>query len=189
MDLSARRSTTKFVSLVFILLLFFLGLSLAGNLFAWMQTERLINSREETYIPMMFDAPFTLSRNHADSNYLQQTAESFLFLRLNVTPENVAAQHASLLRFFSSEDRVEMTKVLKEEENQIVTNNVTSAFYASEFKVYPASGVIDMQGELKTWLGNKPLPSEHKSYRLTLHYRNGVTQLKSFKESVDAKTK
>nr|WP_250855119.1 TraE/TraK family type IV conjugative transfer system protein [Escherichia coli] len=58
--------------------------------------------QKETYIPMFFNQPFSLSRNVADASYLQQVAESLMFLRLNVTPESVKAQHkapAALFRY------------------------------------------------------------------------------------------
>lgn len=91
MDLSAHRSALKFTSLTFVILLFFLGLSLAANVLAWLRIEDLERGQKETYIPMFFNQPFSLSRNVADASYLQQVAESLMFLRLNVTPESVKA--------------------------------------------------------------------------------------------------
>ncbi|WP_252255683.1 hypothetical protein [Escherichia coli] len=74
MDLSAHRSALKFTSLTFVILLFFLGLSLTANVLAWLRIEDLVRGQKETYIPMFFNEPF--SRNVADASYLQQVAES-----------------------------------------------------------------------------------------------------------------
>ena len=62
MDLSAHRSALKFTSLTFVILLFFLGLSLAANVLAWLRIEDLARGQKETYIPMFFNQPFSLSR-------------------------------------------------------------------------------------------------------------------------------
>ncbi|MEX0425932.1 type IV conjugative transfer system protein TraE, partial [Providencia rettgeri] len=97
MKLSAAKSATKYTSLLFITLTFMLGLSLTGNIFAWLRLDDLLNSRQETYIPMFFDTPFTLTRSHADANYLESVAQSLLFLRYNISPESVKANHQSLL--------------------------------------------------------------------------------------------
>lgn len=189
MDLSARRSATKFTSLIFVLLLLFLGLSLSANLFAWLRLDDLQRGQKETYIPMFFNTPFSLSRNSADANYLEQVAESLIFLRLNVSPESVKAQHAALLRFFDKESRVQMQDILAGEADQIITNNVTSAFYLADMQVYPNAGIVDFSGTLKTWIGKREALPESKRYRLTLAYRNGLTTIKDFKEVVDEKKK
>ncbi|EGF4767533.1 type IV conjugative transfer system protein TraE, partial [Escherichia coli] len=112
MDLSAHRSALKFTSLTFVILLFFLGLSLAANVLAWLRIEDLARGQKETYIPMFFNQPFSLSRNVADASYLQQVAESLMFLRLNVTPESVKAQHQALLRYFDTTTRPQMKTIL-----------------------------------------------------------------------------
>ena len=45
MDLKAKRLSARYTSLIFLLLLVFFGLSLAGNLVAWLRLYTLINSR------------------------------------------------------------------------------------------------------------------------------------------------
>ncbi|ELO4939197.1 type IV conjugative transfer system protein TraE [Escherichia coli] len=187
MDLSAHRSALKFTSLTFVILLFFLGLSLAANVLAWLRIEDLARGQKETYIPMFFNQPFSLSRNVADASYLQQVAESLMFLRLNVTPESVKAQHQALLRYFDTTVRPQMKAILDEEASQIITNNASSAFYMTGIDVYPNAGVVDFRGTLKTWVGKREVFPEEKVYRLELGYRDGMTTIRSFKEQVDEK--
>ncbi|UCQ29558.1 type IV conjugative transfer system protein TraE (plasmid) [Edwardsiella tarda] len=182
MDLSAHRSATKYTSLMFVVLLVFLGLSLAGNLFAWLRVEDLERGQKETYIPMFFEQPFSLSRNAADASYLQQVAESLMFLRLNVTPESVKAQHKALLRYVDSAARPAMQDILAGEAQQIITNNVSSAFYMSGIDVYPKAGIVEMRGTLKTWIGKREALPEEKTYRLALRYRDGLSRIKAFEE-------
>lgn len=189
MDLSAHRSALKFTSLTFVILLFFLGLSLSANILAWLRIEELARGQKETYIPMFFNQPFSLSRNVADASYLQQVAESLMFLRLNVTPESVKSQHQALLRYFDTTTRPQMKAILDGEANQIITNNASSAFYMTGIDVYPNAGVVDFRGTLKTWIGKREALSEGKAYRLELGYRDGMTTIRSFKELVDEKDK
>lgn len=189
MDLSAHRSALKFTSLTFVILLFFLGLSLSANVLAWLRIEDLEREQKETYIPMFFNQPFSLSRNVADASYLQQVAESLMFLRLNVTPESIKAQHQALLRYFDTAARPQMKAILDAEASQIITNNVSSAFYMTGIDVYPQAGVVDFRGTLKTWIGKREALPEEKAYRLELGYRDGMTTIRSFKELVNEKEK
>lgn len=189
MKLSAAKSATKYTSLLFITLTFMLGLSLTGNIFAWLRLDDLLNSRQETYIPMFFDTPFTLTRSHADANYLESVAQSLLFLRYNISPESVKANHQSLLRYVAKEARPEMQDVLAVEAKEIINNNVTSAFYLTKLEVYPTDGIIDIQGELKTWIGKREALPEHKRLRLHIKYTNGISEVISFEDIVDEEKK
>ncbi|EMF0790049.1 type IV conjugative transfer system protein TraE [Klebsiella aerogenes] len=189
MDLKAKRLSARYTSLIFLLLLVFFGLSLAGNLVAWLRLDTLINSRQETYIPMGFDTPFTLTRNRMDANYLEQTAESLVFLRYNVSPESVKANHKALLRFFDNEERPAMQEVLASEAQRVIDNNVTTAFYLSGFDTYPASGIVDIHGTVQQWIGNRKQLPEDKTIRMALRYHRGITTIQDFREQVDEKKK
>lgn len=189
MKLSAAKSANRFISLVFITLVFLLITSLAGNMLAWMRIDTLINTRQETYIPMFFDTPFTLSRTHADANYLEQTAQSLIFLRYNVSPETVRASHKAVLRFVDKDSRTEMQEALADEARIITDNNVTSAFYISSLDVYPDQGIADITGTLQTWIGNRKSLPEEKRLRLELKYDRGLTTIRDFKEIIDEKKK
>ncbi|MEQ5091598.1 type IV conjugative transfer system protein TraE [Providencia rettgeri] len=189
MKLSAAKSAHKFTSLVFIILVCLLGGSITGNILAWSNIATLIDSREMTYIPQFFETPFTLSRSHADANYLEQTAQSLIFLRYNVSPESVKANHKALLRFFDNGQRPQMQELLAEEAKQIIENNVTSAFYLSGMDVYPHSGIVDIHGDIQTWIGNRKSLPERVTLRLTLKYANGLTTIGGFEVQVDEKKK
>jgi conjugal transfer pilus assembly protein TraE len=186
-DLKAKRLAARYTSLTFIILLGLFGLSLGGNILAWLQIDTLINSHDETYIPMGFDSPFTLSRNRADANYLEQTAESLVFLRYNISPESVRANHKALLRFFDNETRPAMQEVLADEAQKVIDNNVTTAFYLSGMDTYPSAGIVDIHGTVQQWIGNRKQLPEDKTVRLELRYQRGMTTIKDFREKVDEK--
>lgn len=187
MNLKAKRLAARYTSLMFVILLGLLGMSLCGNVLAWFQIEKLINTHEETYIPMSFDTPFTLSRNHTDAHYLEQMAESLIFLRYNVSPDSVKANHLALLRFFDNETRSAMQEILAEEAQRVIDNNVTTAFYLSGIDSYPAAGVVDIHGTVQQWIGHRKQPPEDKSIRLELRYHRGLTTIRAFREKTDDK--
>ena len=185
MELKAHRFMGRYTSLAFVMLLGLLVISLSGNMLAWLQMDSLINSHEETYIPMGLDASFTLSRNRTDASYLEQTAESLTLLRYNVSPESVKANHQALLRFFDSETRPAMQDVLAEEAQRVIDNNVTSAFYLSGLDTNPSAGIVDIHGTVQQWIGSRKQPPEDKTLRLELSYRRGMVTIKAFREKIN----
>ncbi|HCB2859851.1 type IV conjugative transfer system protein TraE [Klebsiella aerogenes] len=187
MKLKFKRKATRYTSLTFLVLIGLLGLSLGGNLVAWIRLSDLIDSREQTLIPMFFSSPVTLSRNHTDGNYLEQIAESLIYLRYNVSPENVKANHTALLRYFETDVRTQMKPVLDEEASRIQDSNVTSAFYMTKIDSWPASGIVDIHGTVRSWVGSREQPQEDKTLRLSLNYRQGLTTIKDFREMNDDK--
>ncbi|CAG9435622.1 type IV conjugative transfer system protein TraE [Providencia alcalifaciens] len=185
MKLRAAKSATKYTSLLFVSLAGLLTLSLSGNLLAWLRLDDLLNNRQETYIPMFFDTPFTLSRSHADANYLESIAQSMVFLRYTVSPESIHANHQSLLRYVQKEARPEMQDVLAVEAKEVIQNNVTSVFFLSKMEVYPVEGIVDIHGELKTWIGKREALPEPKNVRLHVKYANGISEVISFEDIID----
>jgi conjugal transfer pilus assembly protein TraE len=159
-ELKAHRVMGRYTSLAFVMLLGLLVISLSGNTLAWLQIDALINSHEETYIPMGLDASFTLSRNRTDASYLEQTADN--------------------------ETRPAMQDVLAEEAQRVIDNNVTSAFYLSGLDTYPSAGTVDIHGTVQQWIGSRKQPPEEKILRLELRYRRGVVTIKAFREKTNA---
>lgn len=189
MSVKAKLSGNKVVGYFIAGLLFFLSLALAGNLYQGMTIRSLISQREKIVIPMTFDAPFVVSETRQSAAYLQMMALSFLSLRLNVSPETVDRQHAFLLSYIRADMREKFVPVLAAESRKIRENAVASAFYQKGIQVYPAEGIADIRGVLKTWIGSSPPLEESKHYRLKLSYQAGVTSIEKFVEVDNEKTK
>lgn len=189
MSVKAQISGNKVVGYIIVGLLFFLALSLTSNIFLEVTNRALVNKREKIVVPMAFDAPFVVSESEASAAYLQMMALSFLSLRLNVSPETIDMNNAFLLSYVHPESRGNFAPVLDAEAKRIKQNAVTSAFYQTAIKVYPAARIVDIRGVLKTWIGNSKPLEEIRHYRLQLSYRAGVTSIKKFVEVDDAKAK
>lgn len=184
---AARLNSNKIIALSLMLLGAFLFLSVAANVILAITHYRLQGDRQVVVVPMLFKAPFALSENSMDASYLEQMALSFVALRLNVTPETVAASHQFLLSMVKPAAQKSLKLALAKEARQIKKNDVNAAFFKTGVKVYPAQGRVDIRGELKTWFGDAKPDVALKYYSLYLDHSDGVTWLARFVEVSDEK--
>lgn len=125
MHITARNNTTRLVSLIIgglILLIFILAVAVARLAFTNID---LVHKRPVIVTPMQYNAPFSVSENQADADYLRMMTLSFLALRLNVSPETVDMNHAFLLSYVKTETLQNFTSVLDDESKRIKDNSVT----------------------------------------------------------------
>ncbi|MFA0098566.1 TraE/TraK family type IV conjugative transfer system protein, partial [Vibrio splendidus] len=62
-------------------------------------TYVVMNKTRTVLIPPTLTKPVTIGRDYVDSSYLSQLAQYLIWLRYNVTPDNVEAQNEQLLRY------------------------------------------------------------------------------------------
>lgn len=187
MELTARDSTNKVVAIVVLGLLVLLTLSIVANSILALQNRYLSSTRETIVTPMAYDAPFVISEANSSPAYMQMMALSFMALRLNISPETVDTQHQFLLGYVKPGAQPDFKVTLTQEAQRIKQNEVNSAFYQTQFQVFPADNRIDIRGVLKTWIGNGQPKTDLKHYSLVLTYKNGVTSIVKFLEVNDDK--
>jgi conjugal transfer pilus assembly protein TraE len=187
MEVSARNSTTRTVAMIIVGLVILLFISVTGATYLIFTNRALIHEQQRILVPMAWNSPVTVSDTTADTNWYRSMALSFLALRLNVTPETVDSNHQLLLSYVAPESRDEVKKMLTLEAASIKRSDAVSAFYSSEFKIYPLDGRVDVRGVLKTWIGNDKPITEIKSYRMDMHYYGGMTFIVRFIEVKDEK--
>ena len=187
MELTARDSTNKVVAVVMLVLLALLTLSIASNIVLALQNKHLTSTREKIVTPMAYDAPFVISEANSSPAYMQMMALSFMALRLNISPETVDTQHQFLLGYVKPGAQPDFKVTLAQEAQRIKQNEVNSAFYQTQFQVFPADNRIDIRGVLKTWIGNGQPKTDLKHYSLVLAYQNGITSIVKFLEVNDDK--
>lgn len=182
MEHQARLSSHRIIAIGFVCLGMVVLLSLIINIIQAVNNYRLQSEQKVVVTPMLYNQPFAVALNTSDTAYLQQMALSFIALRLNVSPETVEAAHAILLKFVKPAAQTQLKVQLAMEAKRIKDSNVNAAFYQSTIRVYPNEQRVDIQGELKTWIGDgKPL-SEIKHYVLFLERLDGLTRLVRFLE-------
>lgn len=168
-------------------LLVLLTLSIVANSILALQNRYLSSTRETIVTPMAYDAPFVISEANSSPAYMQMMALSFMALRLNISPETVDTQHQFLLGYVKPGAQPDFKVTLAQEAQRIKQNEVNSAFYQTQFQVFPADNRIDIRGVLKTWIGNGQPKTDLKHYSLVLTYKNGVTSIVKFLEVNDDK--
>ncbi|WP_339056751.1 type IV conjugative transfer system protein TraE [Candidatus Regiella endosymbiont of Tuberolachnus salignus] len=187
MELTARHSSNKIIAVTLLVIFLMLILSLISTILLAVDNHSLRRHQEKIVIPMAFNVPFAISEALASPAYLQMMALSFISLRLNVSPETVDAQHQFLLSFAKPGAQSDFKITLAEESRRIRQNEVSSAFYQTRIRVFPAESIVEIHGVLKTWIGNGKPTSEQKNYNLKLDYADGMTRIVAFLEKTDAK--
>ncbi|HBL7007497.1 MULTISPECIES: type IV conjugative transfer system protein TraE [Citrobacter] len=182
MKLKASPNESKVYAWIISGLVFFLMIALFSIAQLAITNSKILNKKEKIIIPMAFNSPFIISEETMSATYIQQIATSFLPMRLNVTPENVDRNHEFLLGWVQPAARPEMKVLLDKEAEQIKANAVSSSFTPSSFRVYPKELIVDISGELITWIGSSSPIAEPRVYRLELDAADGVLYLKSFAE-------
>lgn len=157
-----------------LLLLAVMGLLLANVLL----TAGLIYAVRQhtvTVIPPRLQQPVTVSNHSVDDAYLQQMAEYFLYLKLNITPETVGRQYTQLLRYVDPTSYHEIQPRLLQEAKRIQQQKISSNFVVSAVAIASATKQVKLQGTLKKWVGSRPLAPEPSTYLITMAYNNVLT--------------
>ncbi|WP_334312462.1 TraE/TraK family type IV conjugative transfer system protein [Phytobacter diazotrophicus] len=88
MKLKFRRSRDKLLRYVFIGLLSWVMMSTVANVLIGSLAWYFYSTKKTITTPMTFNAPFSSDASSADSPGMTMFATSFLYMRLNVSPEN-----------------------------------------------------------------------------------------------------
>lgn len=169
----------------------FIGLSAltlvmgAGNVLTGSLAWYFATTQKTITTPQMFNRPFTSDSKSIDATGLTQFAASFIYWRLNVTPENIDINQKMILGFVPSAERDVLRKALDIETERIKKAGISTRFDTKEIRVMD-DGSVQYGGVLKSSTTNgaitTPLKDQEKTYRLKLSYDNGVIYLHSFEE-------
>lgn len=169
----------------------FIGLSAltllmgAGNVLTGSLAWYFATTQKTITTPLTFNRPFASDSKGVDAPGLTQFAASFIYWRLNVTPENIDTNQKMILGFVPSDERDELKKALDIEAERIRKAGISTQFDTKEIRVMD-DGSVQYSGVLKSSTTNgviiTPLKDQEKTYRLKLSYENGVINLHSFEE-------
>lgn len=130
-------------------------------------------------IPPTIKGSITVGRDYVDENYLSQTAEYLLWLRLNVTPSTVVTNYGQLLQYVDSADYNQLQPTLAAEADTIKKHSVSSVFYKKETMISLADLQVKITGSLQKYAKARPLPKIEKSYILSFRHSHGTITLSS----------
>lgn len=139
-------------------------------------------NKSRTLVPPAISAAFTVSDTSVDEPYLNQMAEYFSFLKLNVTPASVDHQYKQLEMYIDEADWHVMQPLLIEEAEMIKKQNISSHFTISETQIALDERLVKITGVLKKYVGKRPLEPETISYIIAMNYDHGQLSLKTIKK-------
>lgn len=169
-----------FIGLTGLTLILGVGNVLTGSL-AW----HFATTQKTITTPMTYNRPFASDAVSADATGMTQFATSFIYWRLNITPENIDNNQKMILGYVPSAERDVLKKALDIEAERIKKGGITTQFDTKEIRV-TNDGSVEFSGTLKSSTTNGAITTflkpEEKIYQLKLSYVNGVINLHSFEE-------
>lgn len=187
MKIKIRRSRDKLLRYVFIGMLGWVIASTVAVVLVSSLAWVLYSKQKTITTPMTFNVPFSSDASSADSSGMTMFATSFLYMRLNVSPENIDIQQKLLLGYVPSENRDKLKKVLDVEADRIKKGGITWRYDIKELRMVKP-GVVDADVILhpSTTNGNitTDLKEQARTYQLQMRYENGIINLLDMYELV-----
>ena len=133
--------------------------------------------KSRTVVPPTIRQEFSVSDHAVDSFYLQQMAEYFIFLKLNVSPSTVERNYGQLLEYVSSANYHRFQPKLLEEAMVIKKQKISSSFFIKGIEVSVSGLQVRIDGELKKYVGARALKPENAVYIIQMSYPGGTLEL------------
>jgi conjugal transfer pilus assembly protein TraE len=139
--------------------------------------------REKVIIaPPVLNKSFWVTNSEVSEEYLSEMSLFFVYMRLNVTPDNSQYQHEVLLRFADPKYHGSFKSQLVSERDYLGEEHLTTAFYPTKVSVDTKRLKVVITGELHTTVVNEPLTSQTAVYEVLYNYNHGRLLIKSFVE-------
>ncbi|QEM94301.1 conjugal transfer protein TraE (plasmid) [Kosakonia radicincitans] len=191
MKLDIRRNRDKYLRYAFIGMAAYCIAATLGNILSGSLAWHFATRQKTITTPMIFNQPFSSDASSADSPAMTMFALSFLYMRLNVSPENIDGQQKLLLGYVPAESRNALKKALDVEADRIKKGGITWRYDTRALRMIKP-GVIDADVVLhpSTTNGNitTDLKEQARTYQLRMSYENGIIRLLDMTELVPATT-
>ena len=144
-------------------------------------------SKQDQMIVMVptIDRQMTVGQDFVSEEYLLYRAEQVMQLLFNIRQENFAYNVEQILRQVSSDNKPEFNKQLSAFADDVKTKRYFYVFSKDGFTVDSRNLKITFSGYLDTFVNDKRLSTNHKSYCLTFSNKSGLVTLISFEELDD----
>ena len=163
------------------------GCGLVVAVLATALTYVTMNNTRTVLMPPTLTKPVTVGRDYIDRSYLSQLAQYLIWLRYNVTPENVQAQNAQLLRYLLPSEYPTLKAKLDKEAHVVIDDSVSSSFFIQGMVVDVEHGVVNVTGVQQKYVKHRALPPKSKTITLTFAAPQGLILLASMSRNVTDK--
>jgi conjugal transfer pilus assembly protein TraE len=168
------------------LLLLAVAALLVTNIATAIAVVSVVRSDTTVLVPPVIGEPLSFSKVSAGSRYLQQMAEYFAFLKLNVSPETVVRQYGQLLDYVDARDFHRIQPLLADEARAIQRDKISSTFFIQEAVVAGKRDVVQLRGVLTKYVGARALAPESVTYQVAMAYQHGLLTVRRMERIDDS---
>ena len=146
----------------------------------------LIGRERVIVLPAEVHRSFWIASDSVSDSYLEQMAQFLVPLLLNVSPSTAALNAEHFLAQVSPRYFATLKTQLVAQQVEIERLGISTTFDTKHFKINGKKLIAEVEGELKTTLGNSPMPAQKQIYRLQFVREQGRLWIRSFEEIKDA---
>lgn len=151
--------------------------------------EVFVDDQWISLVPYQLDEPMRLSKNNPSPEQLYSMAWFVASNMVNVTPSSVDFNQKIILRYVAPEDFGNMEKILADNKDMVLKNNLSQLFEVRDYLVNPQNLTVVFHGTLRSWVSNQELPKKETAYKVSFRF-NEAKQLKiRFAKEVPLKEK
>ena len=161
--------------------------SIGVNVLLTLATFSLIGKERVVVVPSVVERDFWVATDNVSDSYLEQMSQFFAMLVLNVTPSNFKVRSEQLLRHVATQSYAMVKEKLMHEQKEVERRAITTLFHPVAFKVDRSKLIVEVKGELKTWIGSSEFEARLKHYQIQYVLKNGRLTIQNFSEINDVK--
>ena len=155
------------------------GILLISNL--WMVFSMSSQDKIVVISPSV-DKEIVVGTNYVSEDYLYLRATQISDLLFNLRLENYNYNIEQILRQVDSKQKAEFSQQLNEFAKDIKTKRYFYTFSKDSYEIDNRNLNVTISGYLDTYLNNKKLSTNYKTYRLHFENQSGLVKLISFEE-------
>ncbi|OGT41477.1 MAG: type IV conjugative transfer system protein TraE [Gammaproteobacteria bacterium RIFCSPHIGHO2_12_FULL_40_19] len=135
-----------------------------------------------TLVPMNLNTPMTISNNSVSTQYLNESALSFINLRLNFDPDTIDLNHNIILRSIAPNNYQDIKKALDQESKLVKAQSISSSFYINDISINKKMLSVLFTGTLVRSVSDKALKSVKTQFQIDFENKNGLLLITQFFE-------
>jgi conjugal transfer pilus assembly protein TraE len=168
----------KFYKIV-MLLMMGITLILVFAVFKLSSTQRTI------FLPPTVNKSFWVDENHVSKEYLEQMGMFLAQLELTVSPASYQYQTNALLKYVHPSAYGDLQRTLAAQGDKLARDNSSTVFTPVSVTADSEHNRLAIAGQLATYISDKLVTKEQKTYYIDFIYTDAKLYLKTFTEATD----
>ena len=133
-------------------------------------------------IPAVSGPAWEVGGSWAGRRYLEDAARTAAVTLLTLTPENAGHVRGAAARLSHASARGAIGAWVAAEAERMRKRDLATAFYPRSIESEPGALIVEIRGELVTWIGREEASRETRRYRLAFRIDNGRLGLLRFEQ-------